>query len=57
LAGPSDALLDQPAAQIGVNYSALGPFDHLSQACVGYPLASRKTDDPPGLEDPHGPAL
>jgi hypothetical protein len=46
LALPGDALLDKAASEISVDKAALGSLDGLTQALVGYSLASDKPRKP-----------
>ena len=43
---PSDALLDKPAAKIGVDKAALGAFDCFTQALVDYSFTPCKPRKP-----------
>jgi len=49
-----DALLDEAAAQIGVDEATLGPFNGLAQTVVRDLLLPCKPREPSRLEDPHG---
>jgi hypothetical protein len=53
---PGYALLDEAAAQIGVDEATLGPFDGLAQTVVRDLLLPCKARKPSCLEDLHGPA-
>jgi hypothetical protein len=46
-------LFDKSASEIGVDKAALGPFDGLTQALVGYSLAPGKPRKPFRFENPH----
>jgi hypothetical protein len=48
-----DPLLDDAAAQIGVDRSAASALDRLPQATVGNPLSARIPRHPFGFEDSH----
>src|SRR4029077_7855688 len=48
-----DPLLDQPAAQIGINQAVLRPLDRLAKLPVAHPLAAREAVELLGYEDPH----
>jgi len=50
---PGDALFDKPASEISVDKAALGSLDGLTQALVGYSLASDKPRKPFCFENPH----
>jgi hypothetical protein len=50
---PCDTLLDEAAAQIGVDHAAFRPLDSLTQAFVRYALAPGKPRKPFRLECPH----
>ncbi len=59
-AGPSSprschALLDDPTAQVGIDKPLPRPRDGLAQAAVGNSLASRKSREPSGFENPQSP--
>jgi hypothetical protein len=51
---PGDTLLDESAAEIGVNEPAFCPLDCLSQTFVRNPFASGKSREPLRLENLHG---
>jgi len=53
LALSRDPLLDDAAAKIGVDKSALRPFDGLHQTGVGDAFAHRESGEQSGLENSH----
>src|ERR1039458_1876232 len=53
LPGTGDALLDQPAPQVGIDQSAAGRLDRLDKAAILDPLPAREADEPFGFEDAH----
>src|SRR5216683_4161407 len=48
----SHPLLDNSPTQVGIDKHAPCPFDRFAQAAIGNSLASRKSHEPSGLEDP-----
>jgi hypothetical protein len=48
-----DPLLDDAAAEIGVDKPTRNPRDSLPQAIVRDPLTSREADEPSGFENAH----
>src|SRR5216683_3424192 len=48
----SHPLLDNSPSQVGIDKPLPCPFDRFAQAAIGNPLASRKSHEPSGLEDP-----
>jgi len=57
LPGTCDPLLDDAAAEIGVDQAAFGAKRCVAQAAVGYPLPAGETGQPFGFVDPHEAVL
>jgi hypothetical protein len=49
-----DTLLDQPAAETGLDQTHIRSRDRFRQAGIGNPLPVREAGQPSGLENPHG---
>lgn len=56
MAGAGDALLDQAAAEVGVDQTTLRTGDGLRHAGVGNAFAAGETGQPTGFENTQAPA-